>query len=59
MLIDFRELAEHKIQGMNNGTGEMSAKMYMDEQEKLFRVLFTQAVLSVCISIIPVMILTM
>lgn len=35
MLIDFRELAEHKIQGMNNGTGEMSAKMYMDEQGKI------------------------
>lgn len=41
MLIDFHKLAEHKMQGMNNGTGEMYAKMYMDEQERLFRVLFT------------------
>lgn len=35
MLIDFRELTAHKMQGMNNGTGEISAKMYVDEQGKI------------------------
>lgn len=35
MLIDFREIAEQRIPGMNSGTGEMSAKLYMDEQRKI------------------------
>lgn len=35
MLIDFSQIKEMKIPGMNDGTGEMSARMYMDEQGKI------------------------
>ena len=35
MLIDFSEIEEITIPGMNNGTGTMSAKMFMDEQGKI------------------------
>lgn len=35
MLIDFNEITERKGPGMNGGTGELSAKMYMDEQGKI------------------------
>lgn len=35
MLIDFNEINEICVPGMNNGTGEMSAKMYMDNEGKI------------------------
>lgn len=35
MLIDFNQKEEFTIPGMNNGTGTMTAKMYMNEQEKI------------------------
>lgn len=35
MLIDFNRMAEHRGPGMNGGTGELSAKMYMDSQGKI------------------------
>lgn len=35
MLIDFNGQQERKAPGMNNGTGEMSAKMYMDDNGKI------------------------
>ena len=35
MLIDFNQKEEITIPGMNNGTGTMIAKMYMDEQGKV------------------------
>lgn len=35
MLIDFNKKDEMTIPGMNNGTGTMSAKMYMEEQGKI------------------------
>lgn len=35
MLIDFNEIQEMTIPGMNNGTGIMTARMYMDEQGKI------------------------
>ena len=35
MLIDFNGIKEITIPGMNGGTGTMSAKMFMDEQEKI------------------------
>lgn len=35
MLIDFNSIKEITIPGMNNGTGEMTAKMYMDENGKI------------------------
>lgn len=35
MLIDFDRKEKITIQGMNNGTGTMTAKMYMGEQEKV------------------------
>lgn len=35
MLINFNEITERKSSGMNNGTGEMSARMFMDEQGKI------------------------
>lgn len=35
MLINFNEINEITIPGMNDGTGMMSAKMYMDEQGKI------------------------
>ena len=34
MLIDFNKSRKITLPGMNNGTGTMSAKMYMDEQGK-------------------------
>lgn len=35
MLVDFNEVKEMTIPGMNNGTGTMIAKMYMDDQGKV------------------------
>ena len=35
MLIDFNNLKEITVSGMNNGTGEMTAKMYMDNGGKI------------------------
>lgn len=35
MLVDFNEIKEMTVQGMNNGTGTMAAKMYVDEQGKI------------------------
>ena len=35
MLIDFNTTKEITVPGMNNGTGMMTAKMYMDEQGKI------------------------
>lgn len=35
MLIDFNEILEKTIPGMNNGTGEMTAKMYMGDKGKI------------------------
>ena len=34
MLLDFNDMKEMTAPGMNNGTGTMIAKMYMDEQGK-------------------------
>lgn len=35
MLIDFNKISEKTIPGMNNGTGEMTAKMYMGGNFKI------------------------
>ncbi|MCQ4636473.1 cupin domain-containing protein [Anaerovorax odorimutans] len=35
MLINFNEMVERTMPGMNGGTGEMTAKMFMDEQGKI------------------------
>ena len=35
MLINFNEQQEKKLPGMNGGTGEMSAKMFMDDKAKI------------------------
>lgn len=35
MLINFNTIKETTIPGMNNGTGIITAKMYMDEQGKI------------------------
>lgn len=35
MLIDFNHMKEITIPGMNNGTGEMTARMYMDDGGKI------------------------
>ncbi len=35
MLIDFNEIKEMTIPGMNNGTGQMSARMYISEKGKI------------------------
>lgn len=35
MLINFNVIPERTIPGMNGGTGEMTAKMFMDEQGKI------------------------
>ena len=35
MLLNFNEIKEITIPGMNNGTGTMTAKMYMDNQGKI------------------------
>lgn len=35
MLIDFNEMKEITLPGMNGGTGMMSAKMHMDESGKV------------------------
>ena len=35
MLIDFNNIKEITVPGMNNGTGTMTAKMYMDGQGKV------------------------
>ena len=34
MLINFNDMKEISMPGMNEGTGTMTAKMYMDEQGK-------------------------
>ena len=35
MRIDFDETDERRIPGMNGGTGEMSAKLYMDDLRRI------------------------
>lgn len=35
MLINFNEIKEIKVPGMNGGTGEITAKMYMDQYGKI------------------------
>jgi mannose-6-phosphate isomerase-like protein (cupin superfamily) len=35
MMINFNEIKEITVPGMNNGTGEMSAKMYMGDNGKI------------------------
>lgn len=35
MLIDFNTIKEITVPGMNNGTGSMTDKMYMDERGKI------------------------
>lgn len=35
MLINFNDIEEIRVPGMNNGTGEMTAKMYMDNEGKV------------------------
>ena len=35
MLIDFNMIPERKGPGMNGGTGELSARMFMGEQGKI------------------------
>lgn len=35
MLIDFNSIREITIPGMNNGTGEMTARMFMDDGGKI------------------------
>ena len=35
MIIDFSEIKEMTIPGMNNGTGTMSARMYNDEKYRI------------------------
>ncbi len=35
MLIDFNHIKEMTIPGMNNGTGTMTAKMYMSDKGKI------------------------
>ena len=35
MLIDFNKTKEITVPGMNNGTGMMTVKMYMDAQGKI------------------------
>ncbi|WP_044295919.1 cupin domain-containing protein [Robinsoniella peoriensis] len=35
MFINFNEIAERKITGMNGGNGEMSAKMFMSDNGKI------------------------
>lgn len=35
MLLDFNKIKEMTMPGMNNGTGTLTAKMYMDEQGKI------------------------
>lgn len=35
MLLNFNKMEERTLPGMNDGTGTMSAKMYMDEQGKI------------------------
>lgn len=34
MLIDFKEIKELIVSGMNNGSGDMSAKMHIDDEWK-------------------------
>lgn len=35
MLVDFNQIREVRVPGMNSGTGEMSARMYMDSEGKI------------------------
>ena len=35
MLINYNEMTERTVPGMNGGTGEMSARMFTDEQGKI------------------------
>ena len=59
MLIDFNKTKEITVPGMNNGTGMMTAKMYMDAQASYSMRQFIRVVLLACISMKQVMILTM
>lgn len=35
MLIDFNNIQERRVPGMNGGTGEMSARMYAGQEGKI------------------------
>ena len=35
MLINFNKIEEITVSGMNQGTGQMSARMYMDQEGKI------------------------
>lgn len=35
MIIDFNKTKELKVSGMNNGSGDMSAKMHIDDEGKI------------------------
>lgn len=59
MLIDFNEIKEITVPGMNNGTGTMTAKMYMEERGKIIPCSIHVGGLSDCISMKPAMILIM
>lgn len=56
MLIDFNAMQEITVPGMNNGTGTIIAKMYMNKQVKIIPCSIYAAILSVCISTKPAMI---
>lgn len=40
MIIDFNKAKELKVSGMNNESGDMSAKMHIDDEGKLFHALY-------------------
>lgn len=44
MLIDFNEMNEMTIPGMNNGTGTMTAKMFMHDEGKIIPTKILRAV---------------
>jgi len=58
MLIDFNELVEHRCPGINNGTGMMSAKMYIYNGGRQFLALFMRVAQLVFISTKQAMIIT-
>lgn len=58
MLINFNEMEERKVTGMNGGAGEMTAKMYVSESGKSYRAASMGEVQLVCTGIQPAMILT-
>lgn len=48
MLVDLNEIEEVTIPGMNNGAGEMSARMHMDEQGKIIPTTIMQTARLAC-----------